>query len=103
MIRTSLYVDLCDNREIHIKPFAAVSSTLGYSFTENFSTVTQIDIKGSPYHSEIKLINQPAILWSFGLNWKIFSTCAFRANLTEDPITRSVPEISVQSSLLCQL
>lgn len=89
--------------EIHIKPFAAASSTLGYSFTDNFSAVTQVDVKGSPYHSGIKMINQTAILWSFGFNWKVFSSCAFRANFTEDPITRTVPDVSVQSSLFCMI
>ena len=95
--------DSLNSREIHIKPFAAISSTLGYSFTENFSAVTQIEVKGSPYNSGIKMINQTAILWSFGFNWKIFTTCALRANLTEDPITRTVPDVSVQSSLLCMM
>ncbi len=95
--------DPFNSREVHIKPYAAASSTLGYSFTENFSAVTQVDVKGSPYHSGIKMINQTAILWSFGLNWKIFTSCALRANLTEDPITRTVPDVSVQSSLLCMM
>ncbi len=95
--------DPFNSRDVHIKPFAAASYTLGYSFTENFSAVTQVDVKGSPYHSGIRMINQPAILWSFGLNWKIFTSCALRANFTEDPITRTVPDISVQSSLLCMM
>ena len=93
--------DPFNSREIHVKPFAALSSTLGYTFTEKFSVVGQFEIKGSPYHSAIRLLNQTAVLLSFGLNWKVFPSCALRVNFTEDPITRSVPDVSVQTSLLC--
>lgn len=93
--------DPFNSREIHIKPFGAASTTLGYSFTEGFSVVGQMEIKGSPYRSGIKLLNQPAVILSFGFNWKIFSACALRVNFTEDPITRTVPDVSAHTSILC--
>lgn len=89
------------SRDVHIKPFATASSTIGYSFNENFSILTQVDVKGSPYRSGITMINQPAILWSFGFNWKFGTSCALRVNFTEDPVTRTVPDVSAQGSVLC--
>ncbi len=95
--------DPFNSREIHIKPFGTASTTLGYSFTDNFSLLAQLEIKGSPYHSNIKLLNKSAVILSFGFNWKIFSTCALRVNIMEDPITRTIPDVSAQSSLLCMV
>ncbi|HNC55976.1 MAG TPA: DUF3187 family protein, partial [Leptospiraceae bacterium] len=89
------------SRDVKVKPYAAASYTIGYTLTEKFSAVTQIEYKGSPYHSSIQMINQSPVLWSFGFNWKIINSCSLRGNLTEDPITRTVPDISFQSSILC--
>lgn len=97
-IKTS---DPFHSKDVHVKPYAAASYSIGYKVTENFSAVTQVDYKGSPYHSSIHLINQNPVLWSFGFNWKLSNQCSLKTNLTEDPITRTVPDISFQTSLLC--
>ncbi len=77
--------------------------TIGYHLTKKWAPIVQLEYKTSPYKTEISPLFQPAILISFGFNYKIKDSCSLRANVIEDPAqeSRTVPDVGFQFNLFC--